>query len=193
MFHSVTCNIYSSSLPSLPDFLKRLTHCFIHHRLSSGRMIFDSPDVCPRRNLSFSSSSPYDHFLIYSSSSANTKLLLTTYHQHSLSSSSTSSLQQHILHSLSKLHNIDQSSRKYSISSSTFTFKYICSPLKLRLVGTTSSVVDYHLPLVPLFNNNILTKKNWRKNTSNRMISWDNYVSLPNPFQIMERILLLEL
>ena len=35
----------------------------------------------------------------------------------------------------------------------------IVSPFKLRLVGTTSSVVDYHLPFVPSFNNNILTKK----------------------------------
>ena len=57
-FHSINYNIYFSSLCSLPDFLKRLTLRFIHHRISAGKILFETPITSPYCNLSFTSPPP---------------------------------------------------------------------------------------------------------------------------------------
>ena len=62
IFHSINWDSHSSCLISLPNSLKRFSLRFIHHRLPTGNMLFDSPHPCPYCKITFTSSSAHDHF-----------------------------------------------------------------------------------------------------------------------------------
>ena len=83
--------------------------------------LFDSPHSCPHYNLTFTSSSPHDRFLICSSSKPNKHSRLQLITKNLFRLNTPPFLQHHVLFSLSKLYNVEQSSSKYSISSSKFS------------------------------------------------------------------------
>ena len=100
--HSINWDSHASCLLSLPDSLERFSLHFIHHRLSTGNMLFDSPHPCPYCKITFTSSSAHAHFLTYPSSSSDEYTLLhfinttlSTLHTPPL-------LQQHIIFSYRK-------------------------------------------------------------------------------------------
>ena len=136
LFHSINWYSRASCFLSLPDSLKRFSLRFIHHRLSTGNMLFDSPHRCLYCKITFTSSSAHDNFLTCPSTSSNEYIRLRSINTTLSTLHTPPLLQQHVFYSLSKVYNIELSSSKYSIFSLTYSSSEVFQCIQSRsLIG----------------------------------------------------------